>query len=88
MNDPKIHPIIRYGGPVLGAILVYFLLSTMVDGFRADQEAARLSQSEVVETEEAGVVAEPAASSALTSTTSLTSTTELTATTRSQRPAS
>ena len=41
MNDRNVHPWIRYGGPVLGAILAYWVITTMVGGFQTDLEATR-----------------------------------------------
>lgn len=94
MNDRNIHPIIRYGGPVVGAILVYFLLSSMVGGFQADREAARLLALEEAEVEMVEEASEVPATEAelpeteamtttaeITETVTLTTTTELTATT-------
>jgi mono/diheme cytochrome c family protein len=62
MNDQNLHPFIRYGGPVLGAILLYFVLSAMIGGFRAEQDAIRRAAlGPATAVEENGEVADPAA---------------------------
>lgn len=70
MNDQNVHPFIRYGGPVLGAIILYFVLSTMIGNFQAEQHEIRRAalgpvtaaeEAEVVEAEGEEVVAEEAA---------------------------
>jgi cytochrome c len=62
MNDQNLHPLIRYGGPVLGAILLYFVLSAMIGGFRAEQDAIRRAAlGPATAVEENGEVADPAA---------------------------
>ena len=49
MNNQNVHPLLRYGGPVLGAVILYFIITTMIGGFQADLEAARLEPLAVAE---------------------------------------
>ena len=37
----KVHPLIRIGGPILGALIVFYVINAGVDSFRADRQAAR-----------------------------------------------
>jgi mono/diheme cytochrome c family protein len=65
MNDKNVHPLIRYGGPILGAVIVYFIITSMIGGFQADMEAARLEPLPLAEEVAlAGEGAEPAAAEA------------------------
>jgi mono/diheme cytochrome c family protein len=47
-----VHPLIRVGGPILGAILLIYLISGMISQFQADQEAARRTPLPVAGAEE------------------------------------
>ncbi|MCB0113061.1 MAG: c-type cytochrome [Caldilineaceae bacterium] len=67
MNEQNLHPLIRIGGPILGAVLVYFIITSMIGGFQADMEAARvtpLAVADEVAAEEGAVEEAPAAAEA------------------------
>ena len=42
----RVHPLIRFGGPVLGFLILVYVINAGVDAFRADQKAARDAERE------------------------------------------
>ena len=44
----RVHPLIRVGGPVLGLLILFYVINTAVDTFRADLKAARDAEREAI----------------------------------------
>ena len=42
----RVHPLIRIGGPILGVIVLIYVINYAVDTFRADQKSARDAERE------------------------------------------
>ncbi|MYH63198.1 MAG: hypothetical protein F4148_16050, partial [Caldilineaceae bacterium SB0675_bin_29] len=43
-----VHPLIRVGGPVLGFLILFYVINAAVDTFRADLKAAQDAEREAI----------------------------------------
>jgi len=44
----RVHPLIKVGGPILGLLILVYVINAGVDAFRADQKAARDAEREAM----------------------------------------